>query len=161
MADTQRLLETLKKLLKTQGLTYSAVAQRIGLSEASVKRLFSEQTFTLKRLEELCRVLEIDFFELARLARGRSGELREMSAKQEAVLAADPRLLGVFYLLLNDWQPQDVIARYELSAPQLTRLLMQIDGLGLIDLLPGDRVRLKVPKLVRPRSGGPSSTRWP
>lgn len=158
MADTQRLLETLKKLLKTQGLTYGALAQRIGLSEASVKRLFSEQTFTLKRLEELCRVLEIDFFELAKLARGHAAELREVSAKQEAALAADPKLLGVFYLLLNDWQPQNILAHYEFTTLQLTRLLLRLDRLALIDLLPGDKVRLKVPKLLRPRSGGPIET---
>lgn len=155
MADTHQLVETLKKLLRTQGLTYGAVAQRIGLSEASVKRLFSEQTFTLKRVEELCHLLEIDFFELAKLARGRAVELREMSVKQETALAAEPRLLGVFYLLLSDWQPPDIISNYEISASQLTQLLVHLDRLGLIDLLQGDRVRMKVPKLLRLRPGGP------
>ena len=64
------LISTLKRVLKTRGVTYADLAGRIALSEASVKRLFSQGTFTLERLEEVCAALEIDVFELAKLARG-------------------------------------------------------------------------------------------
>jgi transcriptional regulator with XRE-family HTH domain len=155
MTDAQQLIDTLKKLLRAQGLTYAAVATRVGLSEASVKRLFSARTFTLKRLETFCRLLDIDFFELARLARSGADEVREMTAKQETALANDAKLLGVFYLLLSDWKAGDIVARYEISRTDLTRLLVRLDQLGLIDLLPQDRVRLKVPNLLRLHPGGP------
>jgi transcriptional regulator with XRE-family HTH domain len=115
MTDAQQLVDTLKKLLKAQNLTYAEVAGRVGLSEASVKRLFSARTFTLKRLETFCRLLDIDFFELARLARSSADEVREMTVKQETALANDAKLLGVFYLLLSDWKAADIVARYELS----------------------------------------------
>ncbi len=155
MTDGQQLIETLKKLLKAQGLTYADVAARIGLSEASVKRLFSARTFTLNRLEEFCRVLEIDFFELAKIARGRTAEAREMSEKQETALAHDARLLGVFYLLLSDWTASEILASYEILSTELTRLMVRLDRLGLIDLLPRDRVRVKVPHHLRLQPGGP------
>ena len=45
------LISTLKRVLKTRGVTYADLAERIALSEASVKRLFSQGTFTLERLE--------------------------------------------------------------------------------------------------------------
>ncbi|HEX8739135.1 MAG TPA: helix-turn-helix transcriptional regulator [Casimicrobiaceae bacterium] len=155
MTDTQQMIDTLKRLLKTQGLTYAAVASRLGLSEASVKRLFSERTFTLKRLDEFCAVLEIDVFELARLARGRAAEMREMTDKQEQALAQDAELLGVFYLLLSEWTADEIVAHYELPRTLLVRLLVRLDRLGLIELLPNDRVRLKVPKRLRLHQGGP------
>jgi transcriptional regulator with XRE-family HTH domain len=155
MTDTTRLLDTLKKLLKAQGLTYAEIAPRIGLSEASVKRLFSARTFTLARLEAFCRLLDIDFFDLAKLARGRADDVREMSERQEAALAHDAKLLGVLYLLLSDWTVADISAGYELTQPELTRLLVRLDRLQLIELLPHDRVRLKVPKLLRLQPGGP------
>ena len=60
-ARTSTLISTLKATLKARDLTYGELGSRIGLSEASVKRLFSEETFTLKRVEEICNVLEIDF----------------------------------------------------------------------------------------------------
>jgi transcriptional regulator with XRE-family HTH domain len=155
MTDTQQLVDTLKRLLKSQGLTYADAAARLSISEASVKRLFSARTFTLKRMDEFCRLLDIDFFELARLARGRQAELREMTETQERSLAQDAKLLGVFYLLVSDWSAAEILARYELSRTELTRLLVHLDRLGLIELLPGDRVRLKVPKLLRLHQGGP------
>lgn len=155
MTDSRQLIDTLKRVLKSQGITYAEAARRLDLSEASVKRLFSARRFTLERLDHFCRVLEIDFFELARLARGRDAEVREMTDKQEEALARDATLLGVFYLLLSDWNAADILARYELSRPELTRHLVRLDRLGLIELLPQDRVRLKVPKLLRLHPGGP------
>lgn len=155
VTETRQLLDTLKKLQKAQGLTYADIAPRVGLSEASVKRLFSSGTFTLARLEAFCRVLDVDFFELARLARGRPEAPREMTDKQEAALAADARLLAVFYLLLHDWTAEDILDGYQLTAPELTRLLVRLDRLGLIDLMPNNAVKLKVPKLLRLHPGGP------
>ena len=51
MTQTARLLETLKHYLKIQGITYRILAQRLKLSESSVKRLFSDQSLSLKHLE--------------------------------------------------------------------------------------------------------------
>ena len=112
MADLQTaaLVEALKKLLKSRGITYRALAASLGLSEPSIKRLFSERTFTLQRLEKMCAVLEVDFFELAKLARGAAASVDEMTLEQEKALAGDSKLLGVFYLLFNDWQPADIKA---------------------------------------------------
>jgi DNA-binding Xre family transcriptional regulator len=155
MTETHQVVDTLKQLLKARGLTYADLAKPLGLSHASVKRLFAAETFTLSRLAQVCRVLEIDFFDLARLARGRGEATREMTERQEAALAQDAKLLGVFYLLLSDWTADDILATYELAEPQLTGLLLRLDRLQLIELLPRNRVRLRTPKLVQPRSGGP------
>lgn len=155
MADTQQLIDTLKRLLKARGITYAAMSRSVGLSEASVKRLFSARTFTLARLDQFCAALDIDIFELARLARGGASVVREMSDSQEAALARDAKLLSVFYLLLSDWSAQDILARYVLTRAELTRLLVRLDRLELIELMPEDRVRLKVPKRLRLHPGGP------
>ena len=53
MSQTDQILTALKKCLRAKGLTYRDVAAALELSEASVKRLFSEQSFSLKRLEEI------------------------------------------------------------------------------------------------------------
>ena len=155
MLDNRQLIDTLKKLLKAQGITYADAAARLAISEASVKRLFSARTFTLARLDGFCRMLDIDFFDLAKLARGRADEVREMTEQQEAALAQDAKLLGVFYLLLSDWSPPEIVGGYQLTQPELTKLLVRLDRLHLIELMPHDRVRLRVPKLLRLHPGGP------
>ncbi len=151
---TDQLIEALKRVLKSRHLTYAEVAAGIGLSEASVKRLFSQRTFTLERLEELLRWLEIDFFELARLARGATDVPQLMTEVQEQALAAEPQLMGVFYLLFNDWQPARILERYEIGGAMLTRLLTRLDRLGLIELLPGNRVKLRISRHLRLRPSG-------
>jgi transcriptional regulator with XRE-family HTH domain len=154
-ARTTTLVAALKGALKTNGMTYRELATRLNLSEASVKRLFAEETFTLKRIEDICNVLGIDFFELARLARGSSADTYEMTQKQEETLAADPRLLGLFYLLFNDWKVDAILQAYELDRAECTLLLSKMEKAGLIEVGLNDAVRLKVPKSLRLKSDGP------
>lgn len=158
MANSDQLIDTLKRVLKSRGTTYAELAEGLGLSEASIKRLFSERTFTLQRLDDICRLLELDLFELARLARGESESVRQMTVEQERVLANDRKLLGVFYLLLNNWEMADIVGRYEISEPECIRLLVKLDRAGLIELLPGNRVRLRVARQARHRPDGPIRT---
>lgn len=155
MANTEQLVTALKKVLKSRGQTYADLAAGLSLSEASIKRLFAERSFTLQRLDDICRLLEIDLYELARIARGEADTARELTLAQEEVLAADRRLLGVFWLVLNNWQLPDLLARYELSEPEAIRLLAKLDRAQLIELLPGNRVRLRVSRSVRHRADGP------
>ena len=156
-ADPQSsaLVAALKKLLKARGATYRDLARALDLSEASVKRLFSARTFTLRRVEEICTFLEVDFFDLARLARGTAATTGELTLVQEKSLAADPRLLGVFYLVFNGWQPDDIYKHYALTRAELVQLVLKLDRLGLAELHAGDRVRLRAPKNLRLRRDGP------
>ena len=119
-----------------------------------MKRLFSQRTFTLHRLEQVLTALELDFFELAKLARGAGDAPEEMTETQAHALAAEPRLMGVFYLLFNDWQPAQILARYELTEPELTKLLVKLDRLQLIELLPSNKVKVRVGRHLRLRPSG-------
>jgi DNA-binding Xre family transcriptional regulator len=72
----------LKRRLRTHGMTYAGLMQKLQLSEASVKRLFASGSFTLRRIERICQVLDIDLYELARLARGEATVASSLSAPQ-------------------------------------------------------------------------------
>ena len=153
--QTSLLVEALKRLLRARGMTYRDLARSLELSEASVKRLFAKEALTLKRLEEICGCLDVDLFEVTKLARNQSAQAQEMSVEQEAALAGDARLLGVFYLVLNDWHVPDILERYEIDKAEVIALLAKLDHLGLIMLLPNDRVRLLIPRTMRLRNNGP------
>lgn len=60
MAQTTLIIEALKKTLKLHGKTYADVACHLKLSEASVKRLFAQNSMTLQRLEAICQSYLID-----------------------------------------------------------------------------------------------------
>jgi transcriptional regulator with XRE-family HTH domain len=152
---TREIVETLKKLLKARGMTYAALAAALRLSTPTVKRMFSQRSFTLERLEEILRVLEIDFFELARMSHGRREGPVELSPEQEAALAKDARLFTVFWLLCNEWRFDEIVAEFRVGAAQITTYFARLERLRLIDWRPGNRARLRVPKHYVWRAGGP------
>ena len=153
--QTTLLVEALKRLLRARGMTYRELAETLDLSEASVKRMFAKEALTLKRLEEVCGCLDVDLFEVTKLARNQSAQAQEMSIEQEAALAADARLLGVFYLVLNDWHLPEILERYEIEKAEVIALFAKLDHLSLIMLQPNDRVRLLIPRTMRLRNDGP------
>jgi len=155
MPSAGRFVEALKKCVRAHGLTYAQLARELGLSEPSVKRMFSRGTFTLRRIEEILALLELDLYEVARMSRsGRDGPA-ELTREQESALAGDERLLSVFWLILNDWRFEQVIEAFAISRNELTLAYARLARLKLIDWGPGERARLRVPKDFRWRAGGP------
>jgi len=152
---TREIVETLKKVLKARGMTYAELARKLHLSTPTVKRLFSEHSFTLERLEQVLRVLEMDFYEVAKLSRGANGAIGELTHEQEAALAKDARLFSIFWLITNEWRFDEIAAEFRLSAAQLTTCYARLDRLGLIDWRPGNLARLKAPTHYVWRRGGP------
>ena len=71
------------------------------------------------------------------------------------IYAADPKLLLGLYLAVNRWSEEEVVANYRFTRTEWTRLLARLDRLGVLTLLPGNRVKLRVARNFRWREGGP------
>lgn len=155
MSQTRALVDTLKIALRSQGYNYADCARWLELSEASVKRLFSRRQFSLDRLEVLCTHLGMDFIELARQMEQRQARVSRLHETQEQALVEEPRQLLVAVCLLNHWPIEAILEHYEFSPHELQVVLGKLDRIGLIELLPGNRVRLKVQRDFRWRNGGP------
>ena len=156
MSESARIIDVLKRTLKTRGLTYRDVAGKVGLSEASIKRVFAEETFTLQRLEKICTAIGITVGELVRM----SAEINEpnsqyLSLEQEQTLAANPALLACFYLLLNGRPSAEIQARLDLTDRELRSLYVKLDDARMAELLPGLKARLRVGPVISWRSDGP------
>lgn len=149
------LTEALKRCLRSRGMTYAELAERLRLSEASVKRVFSARTFTLDRMEAICSVLGLDFYELARLARTQDASEGRISIAQERALAAEPKLLVLFLLLLNGWRRERIVADYAFSRAEFARLLAKLERLDLVVLQPGGEPRLRTSRVIEWRTDGP------
>lgn len=53
MKLSETLVKALKRELRMRGITYRVLATRIGLSEASVKRMFSQRSIDIRRLDAI------------------------------------------------------------------------------------------------------------
>ncbi len=155
MVQSKRLVNALKETLKARDITYADVAGHLGLSLSSVKRQFSTQRFSLHRLEQVCDLAGIDLLELARLAEERQLRVAALTEEQERQLVSDPALLLTTVCVLNRWTFERIVERYGFTTVQLTNLLVRLDRIGLIELLPAKRIRLRVARNFAWLPGGP------
>ena len=158
MTETAQLVATLKKLLKQQGMTYRDIAKALALSEASVKRLFASEKFTLKRVVEVSHLLGHTLAELAQEAAASGTRISALTEAQERVLVSDLKLLLTAACVLNHWTLADIVAAYRFREAEVIRNLLRLDKLRLINLLPGNRIRLNVGREFEWRRGGPIRT---
>jgi len=155
MDETRQLVEALKRCLRMRGMTYRALAERINLSEASVKRIFAERSLTLRRLEQVCAALEITVADLVRMVERGQDRASTLSLEQEQALARDPALLSYFCLLLNGCTGAEIQRDYEFNEPQVQKIVARLVGLGLIESLPRGGPRLRVNRQILWRRDGP------
>lgn len=141
MDEVTRAIGTVKRLLKAQGLTYRDVGKALELSEASVKRVFSEESFTVERLARIAHLLGFTLAELLAEAAFQLPPLRFLTAEQEAKVVGDEKLLLVTVCALNRWTVAEITEVYRLTRAECLKQLLVLDRMGLIELLPGDRIR--------------------
>jgi len=155
MAQSEELVKALKRELRRQGVTYAGVAARLGLSESSVKRMFARCHFSLQRLEAICDLVGIEVGDLAVMADEHKRDVEQLSEEQESELVGDPKLLLLAFLLLNHWRVEKIVETYRFEELEVVRLLAKLDRLQIIDLLPGNKVRMRLSRTFSWRRNGP------
>lgn len=155
MTQAAQLIRTIKTQLKIRGLTYQDVAKHIGRSESSVKRLLSIGNLDLARLIQICELLDLTLAELTHLAANDTHALECLSHEQEQALVADKTLLLITICTLNHWTLDDITTHYNISRPECLRYLFKLERMRLIELLPDNRIRIKVARDFEWLRGGP------
>ena len=155
MSTTADLVSQLKRALKTAGMTYADLAQTLGMAESSVKRMFAKGDMSLSRIDAICRALALDFAELAQRVADAQPLLAALTLEQERAVVADEKLLLVAVNVLSQWTAEQMTSAYRLSEAEVVQYLAQLDRIGIIELKPGNRYRLKLAKTFRWRPHGP------
>ncbi|WP_372527779.1 helix-turn-helix domain-containing protein [Piscinibacter sp.] len=155
MSTTQDLVSALKAELKAADLTYADLALQLGMSESSIKRVFAKADMPLSRIDDVLRVLKMDFAELARKVADAQPLRRELTLEQEKAVVGDRRLLLLAICCLSQWTFEQMVGTYTFSDAECVAHLVALDKLGIIELRPLNRYRLKVAKGFRWRAHGP------
>jgi len=155
MTQTRPLIDTLKQELRKQRITYKLVSEALDLSETSVKRLFSEEAFSIKRLDKVCALLHMDFSDLVHLMEKNIELTTQLIYEQEQELVSDVKLLLVAMLLMNKLQFAEIIRIYDISETEGIQLLARLDRMKMIELQPGNRVKLMMSQNFEWIANGP------
>ncbi|GAA4417235.1 helix-turn-helix transcriptional regulator [Acidovorax lacteus] len=158
MSTTADLVAALKKELKAAQMTYADLAEALGMAESSVKRMLAKGDMPLSRIDAICRALALDFADLARRVADSQPLLQELSLEQEKAVVADKKLMLMAICVLSQWTLEQIVAAYRLSEAEGIKYLAQLDRIGIIELKPLNRYRLKLAKTFRWRPHGPMMT---
>jgi hypothetical protein len=144
MKASEALVSALKRELRARGVTYRQLAPRIGLSEASVKRMFAQGSMDLKRLDAVLEAIGADPDALLRAMGEPKTLINRMSWEQEAEIVSDPKLFAVAVCALSLLSFEQMTCVYRLSAAECVRCLLRLERLGLLELQPNNRYRLRL-----------------
>ena len=155
MAQTAALIDTLKQALKSHHLTYAEVARQLKMSEANIKRMFASRRFTLDRVEDICRLMQMELTDLIHLYEESRQRITQLTLQQEQELVQDIKLLLVAVAVRNRLTYDDILNNYQITETECIRCLATLDNLKIIDLLPQNRIKLRVDEDFRWLPNGP------
>jgi len=138
------VFEGLKMHLKARGMTYADVARALGISEATVKRIFALKNCSLERLDSICELVQVDLAELARGMPRPNRLVNRLTQAQEEELMSDPALLLVAVCALHQMRAEEMVATYKLSDAQCLELLLRLERIGILELHEKNRIRLRI-----------------
>jgi len=140
----QEITSALKTALKSRGYTYRQVAVKIGVSEKTVKRLFSEKDCSLTRLTQVCDAINLSVYDLLDFAKHYSKPSVRLTDEQQKFLGAHPQHMAFLFFLTVGYTATQIQEKYVLSELSLFRYLRDLDKQGFLDLAENNRYHMKV-----------------
>jgi DNA-binding Xre family transcriptional regulator len=149
------IFDALRLHLKARNITYKELAHAIGLSEPSIKRLFSGGDCGIDRLEQICKYLHLEFADLFKTTPRKRKLINRLSLAQEHEFAQDKKLLMIAVCAPNHWRVADMHKYLQFTGSQVQDLLKRLDDMGFLEVQASDRYRLLVASSFGWISGGP------
>jgi transcriptional regulator with XRE-family HTH domain len=154
MTKASTLVDVLRRELKAKRITYQELARRISVSESSVKRMFSSRSMSLQKLDQILDATEISLHDLT----SRSYEesmVEQLSYEQEEELISDRKKFIVAVSAMNFLTVEQITNIYAMSQTEVVAYLVQLDHLGVLELLPNNRIKLLLSRSFRWLPNGP------
>jgi transcriptional regulator with XRE-family HTH domain len=153
--DSKKLMRTLREVLKSKGFTYAKLAKKLGVSEVTIKRVFSSQNCNLQMIFKICDSVGISFFDLSALANQEQEVDYVLTLEQEKYFAANPAMFGIFRSLHRGLSSSEVADHWQLTPARHFRVLRKLEKFDLLEILPRNQVRMKVVGNIRFQHQGP------
>ena len=145
----QELIQAIKLTLKTRRMTYAALAERIGVTESAVKKIFTGDDCAFGRLEQICDVLDVNIGDMLVALKSRSAKKFRLTAAQDLLFATEREAFALYWRVVYERQTLAIAqAEMRLSDQRTHYLLQQLDRVNLLKILPGGALKIPSIKLI-------------
>src|SRR4029077_14196695 len=93
---------------------------------------------------EICELIGLDLRDILDRGAERPAATNQLTLDQETEVVSDPKLLFMTWLVLVRTPFEEVIQDYRFTEREALQYLIRLDRLKVIELQPGNRVRLLV-----------------
>lgn len=155
LSEEKRIKQSIKKLLKNQGITYSELADHMGLSLPTIRRSLTSDSISIDRLSKICSFLKITLPELIQISFLDSKETEPLSEENEKHFVKHPDAYTILRYIGKGIKVDDISENFQLSEKRMTSYLDQLESLNLIRVEKNRNVRLLVRWPAPWRTNGP------
>ncbi len=155
MSQSIKIIQTLKKTLKSHGIKYVDVAKHLNISESSIKRQFTQGDISLSRLEKILLLVNLELSDLLELVHLESMQLEQLTVAQEKKIVSNTKLLLITISVMNNLSFNDIYDLYDLEEAELIKFLLQLEKINLISLKPGNKIKTLVSRTFQWQKNGP------
>ncbi len=140
------LIESLKALVRAKGWTYKRLAQKMKLSEPTVKRIFQGIPCNIDKITKICDLLGVSFTDLIQLSSDKGPEKFYLTRDQDDFFAENLDYYAFFYVLYyqTEGSLKELQKKWGISEDDSFRYLRKLEKMGLLELLPGNEYKFKV-----------------
>jgi DNA-binding Xre family transcriptional regulator len=155
MSQSNQIILTLKKTLKSKGVKYADVAKHLHISESSIKRQFTQGDIALSRLEKICELINLEISDLLEIVQLQNMQVEQLTVKQERKIVSNIKLMLVTVSVLNNLTFDEIYEIYDFEKPELIKLLLQLEKINLIQLKPENKIKPLVSRTFQWLKNGP------
>lgn len=140
------IFDSIRIHLKARGFNYQQLADALGVSESTIKRIFASNDCTVERLEEICQFINIELAHLLKSTPKKRKLIEHLSHKQETELAENKKLLMVAICVMGLWSFENMLSHLTLAKAECIALLQRLERIGFVEMRPNNQYRLLIAK---------------
>lgn len=158
--ESLRLKEVLRALIHERGVSYAALAGKMSLSVATVKRILHTGELSTDRAAQMAEELGLSLFELVEYARNGCATQGALAEAQEEFLAENLGAFRYLHELTRGRNPGEIEKEHGIDRGRTLHLLSQLAGEGLLQYDANTlQVIIRSPRPLRWRASGPLQLR--
>ncbi|MEY4065156.1 MAG: hypothetical protein RIR26_1364 [Pseudomonadota bacterium] len=142
--------------LRRDAITYGQLAEKLKVSEVTVKRYFSEERLPLEVIDEICRILGCGLLELMADLKSEIREQKDtFTPEQEKALASDEVLFVLFFMVARGLTFAQIVETVQKKDTALVvKALRELEHLELVSYPTNEELRPLVSCNARISPGG-------